>query len=110
MADEVIGYFGDAADFWAVSGHSMGGVVAAAYANQHVKGEFKEELKAVVLLASYPSAIPEMVDMVSAGDLSDDTYNVASIYGSADGLTTDLFIAASKNFLPPNTKYVCIDG
>jgi hypothetical protein len=106
LADEVIRYYGDAVRRWTVSGHSMGGVVAAAYANQHVR-EFRDKLRGVVLLAAYPSALP---DLVSAGDLSDDSYITASIYGSRDGLTTDLFIEASKLLLPSTTKYVCIEG
>ena len=106
VADEAIRYYGDAVNAWAVSGHSMGGVVAAAYANQHVE-DFKSKLKAVILLASYPSGLP---DIITAGDLSDDSYDTTSIYGSVDGLTTLLFIEASKSLLPSNTKYVCIEG
>lgn len=106
LADEVIRYFGDDVSLWTVSGHSMGGVVAAAYANQHVK-EFKDKLEGVVLLASYPLAIP---DIVTAGDLSDDSYHTVSIYGSLDGLTTELFIEGSKSFLPSTTKFICIEG
>lgn len=105
-ADAAIQYYGDDVSAWAVSGHSMGGVVAAAYANQHVD-EFKNKLKAVVLLASYPSAIP---DVISAGDLSDDSYDTTSIYGSLDGLTTLPFIEASKALLPSNTKFIRIEG
>ena len=106
LADEVLRYFRDDVNLWTVSGHSMGGVVAAAYANQHVK-EFKDKLKGVVLLASYPSAVPELI---AGGDLSDDLYVTASIYGSLDGLTTESFIEASKYFLPSTAKYVCIEG
>ena len=80
--------------------------MAAAYANQHVD-KFRNKLKAVVLLASYPSALP---DLISAGDLSDDAYDTISVYGSLDGLATLPFIKASKALLPSNTKFICIEG
>lgn len=105
MADEVIDYWGDDVPFVVVSGHSMGGVAAAAFANQ-CSEETKEKLKGVVLLASYPSALPGYTD----GNLSDDPYDITSIYGSEDGLTTGPFIEISKEFLGPDTKFECIEG
>jgi pimeloyl-ACP methyl ester carboxylesterase len=78
---------------WAVGGHSLGGTAAASFADEH------EEVKALVLYASYPARPIERTDL-----------KVLSISGSADGLATTADIDASKAYLPPNTLYVVIPG
>lgn len=53
---------------WIISGHSMGGLVASTYANNH-----KDTIDDIVLLASYPSS------------KIDDDISLCSIYGTQDG-------------------------
>ena len=79
---------------WAVGGHSLGGVSAAAFAaaNHDVSG--------LLLFASYPAE-----NMTDAQGLS-----VLSISGSNDGLSTPDKIAASKSLLPPNASYATVMG
>ena len=78
---------------WAVGGHSLGGTAAASFADEH------EEVKALVLYASYPARPIERTDL-----------KVLSISGSADGLATTADIDASKAHLPPDSLYVVIRG
>jgi len=78
---------------WAVGGHSLGGTAAASFADEH------EEVKALVLYASYPARPIDRTDL-----------KVLSISGSADGLATTADIDASKSYLPPDTLYVVIPG
>ena len=97
LADDVKRFWRNEVDVWTLAGHSLGGVVAAAYANEHIKPE--EELRGLVMLASYPSK--------RSGFLNGD---VTSIYGTVDGLTTLDEIEKAKPLLPPTTKYVPIEG
>ncbi len=90
-ASDVIDSFPEI-DTWVVGGHSLGGVMAARYA-------YRNEVHGLVLWASYP-----------ADDLSDSNIPVISIYGSNDGLTTVEDIEDSKEDLPPDTRYVEIEG
>ncbi|NEP12108.1 MAG: alpha/beta hydrolase [Symploca sp. SIO2C1] len=103
LADEVKHYWRNKVDVWTLSGHSLGGVVAAAYANDHFQPEYK--LKGLVMLASYPSDNP-----ILDGDVSDDPFKVASIYGTVDGLTTVDEIEEHKCLLPSTTTYIPIQG
>jgi hypothetical protein len=79
--------------YWAVGGHSLGGTAAASFADEH------EEVKALVLYASYPARPIERTDL-----------KVLSISGSADGLATTADIDASKAYLPPDSLYLVIPG
>lgn len=81
---------------WYVAGHSMGGVSATMYANNH-----KDIVDGVILLASYPS---------SSTDLSDTDLDVLSIYAENDGLSTEEKIQNTANNLPSATTYVEIIG
>lgn len=83
-------------DSWYVAGHSMGGVSATAYANNH-----KDQVDGVILLASYPS---------TSTDLSMTELNVLSIYAENDGLSTEDKIQAKVEYLPSETTYVEIEG
>jgi pimeloyl-ACP methyl ester carboxylesterase len=78
---------------WAVGGHSLGGVVAASFADNH------PQVKGLVLYAAYPAAALHRTDL-----------QVVSIYGGADERTTPADIAKSKADLPPATSYVEIPG
>ncbi len=79
--------------YWAVGGHSLGGVNAAAFA------ESNEQVNGLVFYGSYPSSRIQRSDL-----------KVLSVSGSADGLSTPAKIEASKADLPASTTYVAIDG
>ena len=78
---------------WAVGGHSLGGVAAAAYASTH------PDIDGLVLWASYPSN-----DALKTSRLK-----VLSIYGTQDirGVTP---FENSQELLPVDTEYVVIQG
>jgi hypothetical protein len=78
---------------WAIGGHSLGGTVAASFAEQD------RRVEGLLLLASYPS------QRVERGDLK-----VVSISGDADGLATPADIERSKANLPASTRYVVLPG
>lgn len=78
---------------WLVSGHSLGGTAASAYAAAH-----PDKVDGVVLLASYPLA------------KLDDSVALLSIYGSEDGvMSASSYENAEANF-PANTLEVVIRG
>ncbi len=79
---------------WAVGGHSLGGVAASQYA-----GSGDPEVAGLVLWASWP-----------ANDLSAEALEVASIYGSQDGLATPEQVLAGASDLPPATTFVEVAG
>ncbi len=79
--------------YWAVGGHSLGGVTAASMADAD------EQINGLVLYAAYPAS------RLARSDLK-----VLSVSGSADGLSTPADIAAGKADLPANTTYVVVDG
>lgn len=81
---------------WVVGGHSLGGVAACGYAEDHA-----DEIEGVVLWASYPSETFRIEDKNLA---------VLSIYGTADGLTTLDKIETSRQHLPEGTRFVAIKG
>ncbi len=82
---------------WAVGGHSLGGAMAARYADKH-----HEVVDGLVLWAAYPA---------SSNDLSQHQELAAlSIYAMQDGLMTAQERADSEALLPTNTCWVAIDG
>ena len=81
---------------WAVGGHSLGGAMAASFARRN-----PERVQGLVLWAAYPSG---------SDDLSRSALHVVSIYGTRDGLATPAKIAASRALLPPDTRWVAIEG
>ena len=85
-----------AIDRWVVGGHSLGGAIAAGYAEDHC-----DTVAGLVLWAAYPA---EDTDLSSA-DL-----DVASVVGTRDGLTTRADIDGSRDQLPPDTDFVPIEG
>lgn len=84
-------------DTWAIGGHSLGGAMAARFADEH-----PERIEGLVLWASYPAESNRLADQ---GSLA-----VVSIYATADGLATPAKIKASRPLLPPQTKWVEIAG
>ncbi|WP_192796567.1 alpha/beta hydrolase [Serinicoccus kebangsaanensis] len=82
-------------DRWSIGGHSLGGVAASAYAEEH-----PGEVDGLVLWAAYP-----------IGDLSArEDLEVSTIFGSEDGLATPADIEASLDLLPPRTSVIEISG
>lgn len=82
-------------EHWYVSGHSLGGVIAAAYLVKNC------DIDGLILMASYP---------MENKSLANSPTPVLSISGSKDGLTTRSDILNSKYFLPESTVYIEIDG
>lgn len=93
-------HWGSKVDNYIVSGHSLGGTVAAMYANYNDKPG--DKVGALFLLASYPTP--------GLDDLSNDPYLVTSVWGSNDGLTTESNITGSERWLPADTRFVEIVG
>lgn len=81
---------------WAIGGHSLGGAMAAQYANEHL-----QNIDGLVLWAAYP---PASIDL-SRTDLA-----VASIFGTRDGLTSLADIDESRDRLPADTEFTAIAG
>lgn len=79
---------------WVVGGHSLGGVAASTFADEH-----PAKVKGLLLYASYPAAKLQRANL-----------KVVSISGSADALATPAAIAASKPDLPPKTQFVVVKG
>jgi len=94
-AAQVIAAFPEV-DRWVVGGHSLGGAMAARFAHGHPSA-----VQGLVLWAAYP----DVTDDLSAQDLA-----VTSIYGTLDGLTASDEIAASRSLLPPDSRWVAIEG
>ncbi len=81
---------------WAIGGHSLGGSMAANFAHGHPGA-----VQGLVLWAAYPAG---------SDDLSAAALQVASIYGTRDGLVTADKLDASRAILPPGTVWTVIDG
>jgi hypothetical protein len=81
---------------WVISGHSLGGAMAANFT-----AGSPGELDGMALLAAYPA---------SNDDLTQSGVQVSSIYATNDGLTSAEDIEASKLLLPDDTAYVAIEG
>ena len=79
---------------YVISGHSLGGTVAASYVDHWSDDD-------LLLLASYPA---------DTTDISDQNSRVVSVYATEDGLTTVADIQASVSNLPPHTRFVEIEG
>lgn len=77
---------------WAVSGHSLGGVVAATATD-------RESIDGLVFWASYP-----------ASDISDTAPATMSIFGTNDGLTTVDRVEDSRSDLPTDTLFIAVEG
>lgn len=78
--------------YWAVGGHSLGGVAAASYADDH-------PVTGLLLYASYPASELVRNDLVTT-----------SVSGSADELAGPGDIAETKPRLPEATSYVVVEG
>ena len=81
-------------DQWYLSGHSLGGAMAASYASGHMEG-----LNGLVLLAAYPTK-----------SLKADSFSVLSIYGSEDGVLNMEKVEKGKSQMPADYTEICIEG
>ena len=93
IADDIIARYPEIAH-WVIGGHSLGGAMAAQYADTH-----PGKVDGLVLWASYPP---------SANDLSGSSLKALSIYGTRD--IDPEVIESSKPLLPANTVWVVIEG
>ena len=80
-------------EHWAVGGHSLGGTVAASFA------EGDRRVEGLLLLASYPSGRIERADL-----------RTTSVSGELDPLVTPADVATSRANLPADTTYVVVPG
>jgi hypothetical protein len=94
-ASAVVGDADDDVDRWLVGGHSLGGAMAARYAETP-----REELVGLLLYAAYP-----VVDMSDRSDLA-----VASVWGTADTVADPADIDNSVDELPTSAVFTPIDG
>jgi dienelactone hydrolase len=81
---------------WFIGGHSLGGVSAAAFANEN-----PDVIEGVILLASYPA---------SGDDFSNKDTPILSIYAEKDRLTTRDKIEETKSLLSRETVLFEIKG
>jgi pimeloyl-ACP methyl ester carboxylesterase len=81
---------------WAIAGHSLGGVVAAEYADR-----FRHQVAGLILWASYPADFT---------DLSDSQLPVLSVYGTADEQATPSEVELAAHLLPATARFVPIEG
>jgi Alpha/beta hydrolase family len=81
---------------WVVGGHSLGGAMAALFADEN-----PGLVRGLALWAAYPA---------ESNNLSQADLQVVSIFGTRDGLATRDKIDASRTLLPQNTDWVPIEG
>lgn len=79
---------------WYIAGHSLGGSMAAAYAEKHAN-----QLDGLILLAAY-----------SANDLTDTHLRVLSLYGDKDGILNFEKVKENEKNLPSTAETFLIEG
>lgn len=79
---------------WYLSGHSLGGAMAASYTSEHL-----DDVDGLVLLAAYPTS-----------ELDSEDLSVVSIYGSQDGVLNMEKLEEGRNYMPANYTEICIEG
>jgi hypothetical protein len=92
-ADEVIAAH-PAVEKWFIGGHSLGGVAAAQYAEEH-----QEALAGLYFLASYPT-----------GDFALSDLPMLSVSAENDGLTTPQDIEERRMLFSANSEFIEIAG
>jgi pimeloyl-ACP methyl ester carboxylesterase len=95
IADKIIAAHPEI-DRWVISGHSVGGAMAAQYTHAH-----SDAIAGLVIWASYPP---------DKADLSGLEIPVTLIYGSRETRVTDSSVAERQHLLPADTVYVRIEG
>lgn len=81
---------------WVAAGHSLGGTMAARFAEAN-----PAQFRGVVFLGSYPLA---------ASQLKDSGLAVLSVYGTLDGVSEPREVRAAELVLPAKTVWVAIEG
>lgn len=81
---------------WYIAGHSLGGVMAARYANGH-----QDAIKGLILWAAYPE---------NSVDLSKSALPVMSIYGTNDNLAQPGKITDTQFLLPASVQWISLKG
>lgn len=81
-------------DRWVLAGHSLGGVMAAAYAGDHL-----DEVAGLILYAGYPR---------ESDNLARSSLPVLTVYGSQDRVLENL--PAATAVLPPDAQTVVLEG
>lgn len=81
-------------DVWAAGGHSLGGVAAALFAQNH------PEIKGLVYWAFFPSD----------DSLKNSSLKVLSVHGTNDGFLSGAQLETAKASLPVNALFVPIEG
>ena len=81
---------------WAIGGHSLGGAMAAQYANRH-----RTAVRGLDLWAAYPAA---------REDLRPSGLQVLSQFGTRDGVATPATVTAARPRLPPDADFRAIAG
>ena len=79
---------------WYLSGHSLGGAMAAVYAADEI-----EDIDGLVLLAAYPTA-----------KLYKKNFFTISLYGSEDKVVNFKKIEEGRNYVSENYTEICIEG
>lgn len=79
---------------WYMSGHSLGGAMAASYSAEHI-----EEVDGLVLFAAYTTK-----------ELESDTFTVLSIYGSEDKVLNMEKVEEGRELVQKNYTEFCIEG
>jgi hypothetical protein len=94
-ADEIISAHPEVVH-WVIGGHSVGGTAAAMYTFSH-----PDRIDGLAIWSSYPA---------DNSDLSTLNIPVVLMYGGNETGVTDESVGARKDLLPPDTKYVKIEG
>jgi dienelactone hydrolase len=81
---------------WVISGHSLGGSMAATFAHAN-----PELIDGIVFWASYPQASDSLAELEIAA---------ASVYGTLDGLLSVDTVEQSREYLPDDATFVRIQG
>lgn len=81
---------------WVIGGHSLGGVMAAAYAYEN-----QDKIKGLALYASYPQA---------KHNLSDSEIKVISLWGSKDSVADISKVKEASSVLPEDSVFFEIAG
>ncbi|HAL74773.1 MAG TPA: alpha/beta hydrolase [Clostridiales bacterium] len=79
---------------WMIGGHSLGGAMAASYAEKH-----QDTIDGLILLAAYTTA-----------DLSESPFGVLSVYGSQDKVLNQDNLVAGRDLVPDDYQEIVIEG